>query len=105
MPLGFARSILTKVAAGASEVRQPAADEVGYGGVAGQHYNNTSGNLYSVNVAWGTWGYTWADVRVGSGSGTPPDTYNTGGWTYYKGTQTWSGGSIGTHWGIYRIQD
>ena len=97
MPLGFARSILTKVAAGASEVREPA---------TGQYYDNSVGNLYSVNTAWGSWKYTWADSTIGSGSGSvPPDTFNAGGWTYYKGTQTYDAGSFGAHWGIYRIQD
>lgn len=97
MPLGFARSILTIAAAGASEVREPA---------TGQYYDNTVDNLYSVSTAWGSWNYYWDDVRVGQGSGsTPPDSLNTGGWTYYKGTQTYDAGSFGAHWGIYRIQD
>ena len=97
MPLGFARSILTKVAeAGASEVREPA---------TGQYYDNSVNNLYSVSTAWGSWNYYWADVRVGNGSGTPPTSLNTGGWTYYQGTLTYDGGSFGSHWGIYRIQD
>ena len=101
MPLGYARSILTKTAAGSSEVREPE---------TGQYYA-ASGTKYLVTVGFGTVRFWWGNVSVFSGSGynnngsDTPDSINTGGYTYYKGTLEYDGGSFGKQWGIYRIQD
>jgi len=101
MPLGYARSILTKAAAAASENREPE---------TGQYYAG-SGTKYTVAVGFGTLRVWWNNVSVFAGSGynndgsDTPDSFNIGGWTYYKGTLEYDGGSFGKQWGIYRIEN
>lgn len=101
MPLGYARSILTKAAAAASENREPE---------TGQNYSN-SAPKYQYSVSFGGFRVWWNETTVYSANGYNndgsdlPASVNTGGWTYYKGTLEYDGGSFGKQYGVYRIED
>lgn len=80
----------------AAQVREPA---------SGQRFSNQN-PTYLVTVAWGNWQYRWNSVSKANGSGSPPASVsNLDGWTYYKGTLEYDGGSLSQQWGIYRIQN
>ena len=100
MPLGFARSILTKVAAASGDGREPASgNEIG--GVAGENYDQAAPQYYVLAGIWNSWHYYWNNVQVANGTGAPPASFNVGGYTYYKGTAR--SGTV--YFAIYRIAD